>query len=227
MPRVILAVVLALVAVGQQRSNIKDLRKLIGQTQRMCGAVVTFLYPPGTDGDCSVQLQVGGPYWEPLFYILIPKDALPSFETPPEARYLSQQVCVTGLVKSDDKHIPHIVVASPSQIELPHEEPIATFGNGALRTCEPDVVKPKLLKSVKPSYPSADLVRRGIEDHVFLQAVIGEDGTVTDVRTVYARDPELSAAAQAALRQWRFSGGTRRGVPVRVLAAVDIKFTLR
>ncbi len=39
--------------------------------------------------------------------------------------------------------------------------------------------------------------------------------------------PELGDAAQAALRQWRFSAGTRRGVPVRVLAEVDIKFTLR
>src|SRR4051794_12089480 len=218
MPRVILAVVLALVAVGQQGFATKDLRKLVGQTRRMCGKVVTFTYPHGDkDGDCSVELQVGAPYWKPLFYILILKDALVSFDTPPEERYLSQEVCVTGLVQSDDKHIPHIVVASPSQIEVPHEEPVAPFGQGALRLCEPDVVRPKLIKEVKPKYPSADLVRKRVEDHVFLEAVIGEDGAVTDVRTVYAMYPELSDAAQTALRQWRILARTQDRGPLEML----------
>jgi TonB family protein len=88
-------------------------------------------------------------------------------------------------------------------------------------------VRPKLSKEVKPSYPSADLVRKRREDRVVLQAVIGEDGTVTDVRAVYGMYPELNDAAQAALRQWRFSAGTRRGVPVRVIVDVEISFVLR
>jgi hypothetical protein len=227
MPTAILVLVLALVAVVQRPSRIDDMRKLVGHTERLCGSVVTFTYPHNDNGgDCSVRLHIGGPYWQPLFYIFVPKDALASFQTPPEVKYLSQQVCVTGLVQNDDKHIPHIVVATPSQIELPHEEPIPPFGQGAFRICEGDVVKPKLLKSVKPSYPSYDLVRKGVEDRVFLQAVIGDDGTVNDVRTVYGMYPELSDAAQAALRQWRFSAGTRRGVPVKVLAGVEIKFVL-
>lgn len=228
MTRTALSVFLvAVVALVQRPSSIQDIRKLVGQTEKMCGSVVTFTYPHEEDGgDCSVRLHVGGPYWKPLFYIFVPKDALPSFQTPPEIKYLSQEVCVTGLVQDDDKHIPQVVVATPSQIELPHEEPIPPFGQGAFRICETDIIKPKLLKSVKPSYPSYDLVRKRVEDRVFLQAVIGEDGTVKDVRTVYAMYPQLSDAAQAALRQWRFSAGTRLGVPVQVLAGVEIKFVL-
>lgn len=154
----------AMVALVQRPSSIDDIRKLVGKTETLCGSVVDFTYPHNDNGgDCTVRLHVGGPCWQPLFYILVPKDALALFQTPPEAQYLLQKVCVTGLVQSDDKRIPHVVLASPSQIELPHEEPISVFGKGAYRPCEPDVVKPRLLKSARATYPSYYHVGRGVE----------------------------------------------------------------
>jgi protein TonB len=65
--------------------------------------------------------------------------------------------------------------------------------------------------------------RRGI---VILEAVIGEDGAVRDVRVLRSL-PLLDEAAIDAVRQWRFTPTLLNGRPVPVVITVTVAFKLR
>lgn len=78
---------------------------------------------------------------------------------------------------------------------------------------------PKKLIDVKP-IASPDLAGT-----VELDAVIGADGLVHDVRTVATPGPELERAATEAVRQWEFSATYLNCTPVSVRMHVTIKFS--
>ena len=60
---------------------------------------------------------------------------------------------------------------------------------------------------------------------VVLQAVIGKDGRVRDVKGVRG-NAMLSAAAMAAVRQWRYEPYKLNGDPVDMQTEIVIKFAL-
>ena len=217
----------AIVAQIQHESSIKDFRKLVGQTKQVCGRVVTYsIVGDDSSGNCSFQLDIGTPYWRPTFYVSVPGEVAEDRPVARPERYLSQDVCVTGLVQSDKKRTPHIAVSSSAQITIKDEQPNPPFGEGARRLCESGIIRPKLLREVKPNY-TRDLMARKAEDKVLLQAVVGTDGSITDVRTVYAMYADMSAEAMKAIRQWKMSPATSRGAPVPVIVEIEEKFTLR
>jgi protein TonB len=80
---------------------------------------------------------------------------------------------------------------------------------------------------VAPIYPRASR-RAGEAGTVVLRLTVGVSGTVlaTDVLSSSGFD-RLDQAAQAAARQWRFSPGTRQGVPVELSIQVPIRFELQ
>jgi len=80
---------------------------------------------------------------------------------------------------------------------------------------------------VAPIYPRASR-RAGEAGTVVLRLTVGVSGTVlaTDVLSSSGFD-RLDQAAQAAVRQWRFSPGTRQGVPVGLSIQVPIRFELQ
>jgi protein TonB len=80
---------------------------------------------------------------------------------------------------------------------------------------------------VAPIYPRASR-RAGEAGTVVLRLTVGVSGTVlaTDVLSSSGFD-RLDQAAQAAARQWRFSPGTRQGVPVELPIQVPIRFELQ
>ena len=80
---------------------------------------------------------------------------------------------------------------------------------------------------VAPIYPRASR-RAGEAGTVVLRLTVGVSGTVlaTDVLSSSGFD-RLDQAAQAAVRQWRFSPGTRQGVPVELPIQVPIRFELQ
>jgi protein TonB len=61
---------------------------------------------------------------------------------------------------------------------------------------------------------------------VILEAVIGEDGRVRDVR-VLRSIPLLDTAAIEAVRQWVFSPTSLNGEPVPVVMTVTVAFELK
>ena len=85
---------------------------------------------------------------------------------------------------------------------------------------------PSLLREVKPDY-TEEARTRGVEGDVVMEIVVRRDGSVGDVRLLQGLGHGLDARAVQAVREWRFSPGRRRGVPVDVLVEVAMEFKIR
>ena len=86
------------------------------------------------------------------------------------------------------------------------------------------VSAPARLKEVKPEYPTAALYARAQGD-VVLEVTIGADGAVTKTRVVQSI-PLLDAAAEDAVKQWRFAPTVVNGKAVTVTMPLTVKFSL-
>ncbi len=84
---------------------------------------------------------------------------------------------------------------------------------------------PEAVTRVPPEYP--DIARQsGIEGTVQLQALVGKDGKVKDVKVVKGI-PVLDDAAVSAVKQWVFKPALTNNKPVAVWVAVPVRFSLR
>jgi TonB family protein len=64
-----------------------------------------------------------------------------------------------------------------------------------------------------------------VQGSVVLQAIIGVDGNIQDLR-VLAGPAILTSAAQQAVRQWRFKPYLQNGQPVETKARITVNFTI-
>lgn len=83
---------------------------------------------------------------------------------------------------------------------------------------------PARIVNVPPVYPQMALAAR-VAGYVILEAVIGEDGSVRDVR-VLKSIPLLDEAARTAVRQWKYKPTLLNGQPVPVVMTVTVSFKL-
>ena len=88
-----------------------------------------------------------------------------------------------------------------------------------------EIRPPQKVVDVAPGYPPIARAAR-VEGIVILEAVIGEDGGVRDVRMLRSI-PLLDAAAIEAVRQWRFTPTLLNGHPVPIVITVTVAFKLR
>jgi TonB family protein len=88
-----------------------------------------------------------------------------------------------------------------------------------------NILEPTKVADVKPKYPER-LQAAKIGGVVTLDALIGTDGTVPDVRVV-SGDPDLGNAAVEAVRQWEFSPTYLNCTPVEVRMGVTVNFVAR
>jgi TonB family protein len=80
------------------------------------------------------------------------------------------------------------------------------------------------IHTVTPKYPQ-EAKRKGIEGKVRLEALIGQDGKVENLKPIEG-DPLLTESALAAVKKWRFKPFTIQGRPVEVETEIDVNFTL-
>ena len=85
------------------------------------------------------------------------------------------------------------------------------------------IEQPAKIHDVKPYYPP-QLSGSGRDAAVLLEARIGVDGFINDLRVVSPGEPEFAAAAVEAVRQWGFSQTRLDGVPVEVRMNVSVTF---
>ena len=77
---------------------------------------------------------------------------------------------------------------------------------------------------VKPGYPL--LARQmKVQGSVILQALIGRDGMIQDLR-VLSGPPILATAAQEAVKQWHFKPHLQGAQPVETQAKITVNFTI-
>jgi len=130
----------------------------------------------------------------------------------------------------------------PIDVPPPPDENLIAFGQGLPEIADPpppppetprapvrpggNIEQPKKIVNVPPVYPPLARAAR-VQGIVILEAVIGEDGGVRDVRILRPVNPLLDAAAADAVRQWRFTPTLLNGQPVPVVMSVTVAFTLQ
>ena len=88
------------------------------------------------------------------------------------------------------------------------------------------VEPPRLLREVKADYTD-EARRANIAGEVELEIVVRSNGTVGDIKILRGLPAGLNDRAVQAVRQWRFSPGRMKGVPVDVVVQVGVEFRLR
>jgi len=101
------------------------------------------------------------------------------------------------------------------------------FGGGVMRSGS-GVVDPTVIRLVEPQY-TPEAMRARIQGVVELEAVVGTDGVITQVRVARSLDRTfgLDEVAIRTARQWLFRPGTLQGKPVPVLVTIEMRFNLR
>jgi len=95
-----------------------------------------------------------------------------------------------------------------------------------------DVKPPRTISSPQPALDKEEIERARAGKKVVeagstvLSIVVGEDGSVRDVKVFKSLKRELDAKAIEAVKRWKFDPATKKGVPVAVQLAVQVDFHL-
>ncbi len=88
------------------------------------------------------------------------------------------------------------------------------------------MTKPEVIHQVQPRY-SEQARRAGVQGMVVLEAIIDEQGQVTNVRLLRGLPMQLDVAAMQAVQQWRFKPALLNGRPVKVYYTLTVNFTIQ
>jgi TonB family protein len=88
----------------------------------------------------------------------------------------------------------------------------------------PEKAETRLLSRTEPQYPSEALAAHRF-GNVVLEVQVAEDGSVSNIRTL-SGDPELAAAAAAAVSNWRYQPYRQHDHPARFQTDVTLSFSL-
>jgi TonB family protein len=97
--------------------------------------------------------------------------------------------------------------------------------NAAQRERLANVGVPELRQTVDATYPLLGQ-HTSVQGSVVLQAVVGTDGSIEDLRVV-SGPAILTLAAQQAVRQWRFKPYLQNGQPVETKARITVNFSIK
>jgi len=88
-----------------------------------------------------------------------------------------------------------------------------------------DVKPPKLVHYVEPAF-SPSSKEAFVEGTVRISTVITRDGQPTNLKVTSGLNTEEDRTATEAVKQWKFSPGTKSGQPVNVHVTVEVTFHL-
>ncbi|HEY1801834.1 MAG TPA: TonB family protein [Terriglobales bacterium] len=86
-----------------------------------------------------------------------------------------------------------------------------------------DLMAPEVEHQVDPAYPT-DMMRHNVHGTVVLSAIVGRDGSVSDVQVMESVDDRLDEYAREALSKWHFRPATKNGSPVALTMVVRVPF---
>ena len=122
---------------------------------------------------------------------------------------------------------------NPEKVELPLDSRFgavdSTASNQGPATVAAERVQMALAKAparpAEPVYPSLSRQMK-VQGSVLLQAFIGPDGVIQDLR-VLSGPAILASAAREAARQWQFKPYLQNGQPVETQAKITVNFTIK
>jgi TonB family protein len=159
----------------------------------------------------------------PAFDFPLPE---PVLERPQVAPVRVQRAAIPDSMKASPPIAPPVVVAvSPAQmmpVSAPLSQPASQQISEPVAVSE-EAARTLLIHTVNPIYPAEGLPQK-LHGAVVLQAVIGRDGNVEDLKIVRGYFV-LGKAAIAAVKQWRFQPYTINGHAVSTQTVVTVNFT--
>ena len=123
-----------------------------------------------------------------------------------------------------DGHSIWVLGGLPSGGQLPPPPPTHVAPKQKMIRVGGNVIAAQALYQSRPVYPPLAMMAR-IQGTVVLQAIIGKDGTVQDLK-VLSGHPLLVRAALDAVRTWRYQPTLLNSEPVEVLTEIDVNFKL-
>ena len=165
--------------------------------------------PPLTDKPPPPKVEVAQQVAPPTAAAPVP---VPDAEAPPEQKIASQEeiAATTGTGVTSDQTIQ----VAPQEEELPKLGEYVYYEE-----------LPEVITKVNPIYP--DLAREAnVEGTVMVQALVGKDGKVKDVRVVKS-NPMFDQNAVEAVKQWVFKPALANNKPVAVWVGIPVSFKLR
>ena len=121
---------------------------------------------------------------------------------------------------------PVVVTANPAQmmpVSAPAMPPVSTQSFSEPVPVSEEVERALLLQSVKPDYPPEALAQK-MHGTVVLQAIIGRDGRIEDLKIIRGYFV-LGKAAIEAVKQWRFQPYSVNGRPAQTQTNITINFS--
>jgi len=88
-----------------------------------------------------------------------------------------------------------------------------------------DIKAPRAIYDPEPEY-TEKARKEHKEGTVLIRMVVGSDGTPRDVKIYRSLSADLDESAMNAVKQWKFSPGTKDGEPVAIQLIVEISFHL-
>jgi TonB family protein len=150
----------------------------------------------------------------------------PVLERPQVAPVRAQRAAIPDSMKASPPIAPPVVVTvSPAQmmpVSAPLSQPATQQISEPVAVTE-EAARTLLIHTVNPIYPAEGLPQK-LHGAVVLQAVIGRDGNVEDLKIVRGYFV-LGKAAIAAVKQWRFQPYTINGHAVSTQTVVTVNFS--
>ncbi len=103
-------------AYAQETISPEDASRFIGQQKTVCGMVASTHFAAKSRKQPTF-INLGRPYPNQVFTVLIWGSDRSKFETPPEMLYSEREICVTGMIQSYNGR-PEIFVKEPAQIKV-------------------------------------------------------------------------------------------------------------
>src|SRR5258706_3663849 len=119
---------------------------------------------------------------------------------------------------------PQSGTASPTTANGSGVQRASAVESAGIVEISPEATDGSLLHRVEPEYPE-EARRQRIQGVVALDVRIGRDGAVQDVKVVSGHRI-LTAAAAAAVKQWRFKPRVLKGQPVEMQTRVTLNFRM-
>jgi len=121
------------------------------------------------------------------------------------------------------RETPEMTQQRRQKAELMRQRVTERCGSGGAGAMGGNIMQPTKILDVKPRYPE-HLKDAHIGGVVTMEAVIGTDGTIREVRVLQSPDPDLEHAAVEAVRQWEFSTTILNCTPVDVRLHITAAF---
>jgi TonB family protein len=102
----------------------------------------------------------------------------------------------------------------------------ARFDPALPRAADAGITAPGVVRKAYPQYTRAAMQARA-QGVARVEFVIDAEGAPGEIRVIEAPHPDLARTAVDCVRRWRFTPAVKDGVPVAVVATMDLSFKLK